>query len=79
MQMSCLICYNADRAVLSEYPAGIRYILFGDRLCRVSFYILQKAHIKLLLLSMPLCRLIRRVHGIHIQFSFPDFWPSSSC
>ena len=47
MQMSCLICYNADRAVLSEYPAGIRYILFGDRLCRVSFYILQKAHINL--------------------------------
>ena len=69
MQMPCLIWYNADRAFLLENPAGIRHILFGDRLCRVSFFLL-KAHIKLLLLSMPLCHIMRQTHGVQYSVFF---------
>ena len=44
--------YNKGREILWENPAGIRYTLFGDRLCRLSFLSVPKVHTKLLVCQL---------------------------
>lgn len=39
MQIPCPLWYNKGREILWENPAGIRYIQFGDWLCRVSCFL----------------------------------------
>lgn len=50
-------------------PAGIRYILFDDRLCRVSFSICSQIHSKLCFLTSGFCPEVRTDLQFHIQFS----------
>ena len=50
-------------------PAGIRYILLGDRLCRVSFSICSQIHSKLCFLTSGFCPEVRTDLQFHIQFS----------
>ena len=50
---------------MGEPCAGIRYILFGDRLCRCPIFVRSKVHTKLLMFGfMP------KVYKLHIQLSF---------
>ena len=53
---------------MGEPCAGIRYILFGDRLCRCPVFVRSKVHTKLLFSGfMP------KVYKLHIQLSFCTF------